>query len=56
VGSGTGHSVGPSFDNIDHRILLEILQRDIQDGRILQLIERFLKAGYMEDWQIPQDV
>jgi group II intron reverse transcriptase/maturase len=39
------------FDNIDHNVLLDILQRDIQDGRILQLIERFLKAGYMEDWQ-----
>lgn len=39
------------FDNIDHHVLLEILKRDIHDGRLIQLIARFLKAGYMEDWQ-----
>jgi group II intron reverse transcriptase/maturase len=39
------------FDNIDHNILLNILRRDIQDERLIQLIERFLKAGYIEDWQ-----
>jgi group II intron reverse transcriptase/maturase len=39
------------FDNIDHTILLEILRRDIHDGRLLKLIENLLKAGYMEDWQ-----
>ena len=39
------------FDNIDHDILLNILRRDIHDGRIIQLIERFLKAGYIEEWQ-----
>lgn len=39
------------FDNIDHTILLNILKRDIHDGRFVHLIERFLKAGYMEDWK-----
>jgi len=39
------------FDNIDHDILLNILKRDIHDGRLIHLIERFLKAGYIEDWQ-----
>ncbi len=39
------------FDNIDHDILLGILKRDIQDGRVIQLIKRFLEAGYIEDWQ-----
>ncbi len=39
------------FDNIDHEILLNILKRDIHDNRLIELIERFLKAGYMEDWQ-----
>lgn len=39
------------FDNIDHNILLNILKRDIHDGRLIHLIERFLKAGYIEDWQ-----
>jgi len=38
------------FDNIDHTILLEIIQRDIEDGRIAQLIRNLLKAGYMEQW------
>jgi group II intron reverse transcriptase/maturase len=39
------------FDNIDHTILLAIIRRDIHDGRLAQLIEGLLKAGYMEDWQ-----
>jgi group II intron reverse transcriptase/maturase len=39
------------FDNIDHTVLLKIIQRDIQDGRIVRLIEGLLKAGYMEDWR-----
>ncbi|HEU5380603.1 MAG TPA: reverse transcriptase domain-containing protein [Ktedonobacteraceae bacterium] len=36
------------FDNISHAGLLEILARKISDGRFLYLIEKFLKAGYME--------
>jgi group II intron reverse transcriptase/maturase len=39
------------FDSIDHTILLNILRRDIHDNRLLILIERFLKAGYMENWE-----
>jgi len=38
------------FDNIDHDVLLSILSKDIQDGRLLELIRRSLKAGVMEDW------
>ncbi|MCL4486817.1 MAG: reverse transcriptase domain-containing protein [Chloroflexi bacterium] len=38
------------FDNIDHQVLMEILSRDIQDGRLLNLIRMLLEAGYMEDW------
>jgi group II intron reverse transcriptase/maturase len=38
------------FDNIDHEVLLNILARDIHDGRLLELIRHALKAGYMEDW------
>jgi len=38
------------FDNIDHTVLLEIIRRDIQDGRVVKLIEGLLKAGYFEDW------
>ena len=39
------------FDNIDHEILMAILARDIQDGRLLNLLRMGLQAGYMEDWQ-----
>jgi group II intron reverse transcriptase/maturase len=40
------------FDNIDHDILLNILSRKIKDGRFLELIRRFLKAGYFEFHQV----
>jgi len=39
------------FDNIDHTVLLEIIRRDIHDGRLLNLIDGMLKAGYLEDWR-----
>jgi len=39
------------FDNIDHGVLLEIIRRDIHDGRFVKLTEGLLKAGYMEDWR-----
>jgi retron-type reverse transcriptase len=39
------------FDNIDHKVLLDILSRDIQEGRLLNLIRMCLEAGYVEDWQ-----
>jgi group II intron reverse transcriptase/maturase len=39
------------FDNIDHEVLMGILARDIQDGRLLNLIRMGLEAGYLENWQ-----
>ena len=36
------------FDDIDHEILLEILRKKIDDERFIQLIGRFLKAGYLD--------
>ncbi len=39
------------FDNIDHTILLEIIRRDIHDGRLTKLIDGLLRAGYMENWK-----
>lgn len=39
------------FDNISHYKLLEILSRKIDDNRFLRLIDKFLKAGYMEERQ-----
>jgi group II intron reverse transcriptase/maturase len=40
-----------AFDNIDHTVLMNILARDIHDGRLLNLIQLHLQAGVMEDWQ-----
>lgn len=42
------------FDNIDHHILVNILRRRIQDEHFINLIWKFLKAGYMECWQYHQ--
>ena len=40
------------FDNIDHEIMLSLLSRKISDGRVIELIRRFLKAGYLERHQV----
>nr|WP_295077068.1 reverse transcriptase domain-containing protein [uncultured Roseateles sp.] len=40
------------FDNINHDKLLEILRRRIDDEGFIRLVERFLRAGYMEDWKL----
>ena len=39
------------FDNINHAVLVEIIDQKIKDARFLKLIRSFLKAGYMEDWK-----
>jgi group II intron reverse transcriptase/maturase len=39
------------FDNIDHSILLSILQEKIHDNRFLILMENLLQAGYLEQWR-----
>lgn len=38
------------FDNVDHQVLMDILARDIKDGRLLNLIRMGLEAGYMDEW------
>lgn len=42
------------FDNISHKRLLEILSHKIKDTRFINLIGKFLKAGYMEQWKYHQ--
>jgi len=42
------------FDNIDHKLILELLERDMPDSRFLNLIQAMLEVGYMEDWQYHQ--
>ena len=39
------------FDNIDHKKLIEILERKIKDSRFINIIRQFLKAGYLEDFK-----
>lgn len=39
------------FDNINHDILLSLIREKVDDERYIKLIKKFLKAGYMEDWQ-----
>jgi group II intron reverse transcriptase/maturase len=36
------------FDDISHKKLIEILREKIQDERFLNLIQKFLRAGYMD--------
>lgn len=38
------------YDNIDHDILLGLLRKRIDDERLIRLIGRMLKAGYLDDW------
>ena len=40
------------FDNVDHRWMMKFLQERIQDSNMLRLINRFLKAGVMEDGKL----
>lgn len=42
------------FDKIDHSILLNILREKFHDNRFIRLIERLLKAGYLENWKYNQ--
>ncbi len=37
------------FDRINHKKLLELVQRRIADGRVVKLVDAFLEAGVMEE-------
>jgi group II intron reverse transcriptase/maturase len=37
------------FDNLSHRVIMEAVRAEVADGNILNLVERFLTAGVMED-------
>lgn len=37
------------FDNIPHKKLMKVLNKYVSDGTILDLVWKWLKAGYMED-------
>jgi RNA-directed DNA polymerase len=37
------------FDHVDHHILMDLVREKVADGRILNLVEAFLKSGVMND-------
>lgn len=39
------------FDSFDHHVVIDILRKRIDDEPFIQLIWKFLKAGYMEQWE-----
>lgn len=39
------------FDNIDHQTLIGVIGKKVKDARLHKLIWKFLKAGYMEEWE-----
>lgn len=39
------------FDNIDHKILVALMEQKIDDKRFIRLIKGMLAAGYVEDWR-----
>ena len=38
------------FDSFNHHVIINILRKRIEDEAFIQLIWKFLKAGYMEQW------
>ncbi|MDK9500174.1 reverse transcriptase domain-containing protein [Streptomyces katrae] len=43
--------ISDCFGSLDHGVLLGILGEKVCDGRFLRMIDRMLKAGYLENWQ-----
>ena len=39
------------FDSFDHHVLINILRKRIKDEAFIALMWKFLKAGYMEQWE-----
>jgi group II intron reverse transcriptase/maturase len=52
MGSRIGHvidcDISSFFDNLEHDTLLAILRKRVKDGRVLKLIEMWLKAGILD--------
>ena len=40
------------FDNLPHQVIMDAVKARVADGKVLDLLERFLKCGVMEDGQL----
>jgi RNA-directed DNA polymerase len=38
------------FDNMDHEIMIGLLEKKIDDNRFIKIIRGFLEAGYIDSW------
>lgn len=39
------------FDSFDHHVLIDLLKKRIDDEKFIGLMWKFLKAGYMDQWE-----
>ncbi|WP_052569361.1 reverse transcriptase domain-containing protein [Ktedonobacter racemifer] len=46
--------ISDCFGSLSHDLLLSTLRENIHDGRFLYLVEKLLRAGYLEDWRFNQ--
>jgi RNA-directed DNA polymerase len=44
------------FDTVNQEILMELVNEEIADGRVLRLIEKFLRSGIMEEAKVEYQV
>jgi RNA-directed DNA polymerase len=51
MGCGKGHHGRVSFDTIPHDRLLAMVAKKVSDGRVLSLIESFLKQGVLDGFR-----
>jgi group II intron reverse transcriptase/maturase len=38
------------FDSFDHHVVIELIRKRIDDDKFINLMWKFMKAGYMEQW------
>jgi group II intron reverse transcriptase/maturase len=44
------------FDHVDHQILMDLVCEKVSDGRVLSLVESFLKSGVMNEGVFEESV
>ncbi|MFC2948486.1 reverse transcriptase/maturase family protein [Virgibacillus sediminis] len=42
------------YENMDHHTLINVLRNKIKDEKFINLIWKFLRAGYLEEWEFRQ--